>query len=77
MFGRLAQKSYRTNSGQGQSLRTVGAITKRREIVTVPKSNALVARATGLIRPLIEKIGFNDDRIAIAIRRSKEQLGHS
>lgn len=55
----------------------VGAITERRDIVTVPKSNALVARATGLIRPLIEKIGFSEDRIAVAIRRSKEQRGHS
>ena len=54
----------------------VSAIHERRDIVTVPERNALVARATGLIRPIIEKIGFSDARIAEAIRRSEEQCDH-
>jgi len=51
----------------------LGAVADRREMVTVPSSNALVARVTGLIRPLIEAIGFSDDRIAEAIRRSRKE----
>ena len=46
----------------------VDGIERRRDIVVVPKQNALVARAPGLMRRLIERIGFDDGRIVEAMR---------
>lgn len=46
-------------------------IVHRRELITVPGRNSLVARMPGLLRPLIEKIGLRDDRIAEALRRHR------
>ncbi|WP_346841894.1 SDR family NAD(P)-dependent oxidoreductase [Metapseudomonas otitidis] len=48
----------------------VEGIASRREMITVPNSNALVARAPGLLRGLIERLGFNDQRVAEAVRVS-------
>lgn len=50
----------------------VGSIEHRRQVVTVPRVNALVARAPGLIRPLFEKIGFDDERVAKAVRIERD-----
>ncbi len=36
---------------------------KRKDIVIVPKSNRLVASAPGLVRSLIEFIGFDQKRL--------------
>lgn len=48
----------------------VACIEQRRDLVTVPKQNALVALAPGLMRRLIEKIGFDEQRVAEAVRAS-------
>jgi len=45
----------------------VDGIEHRRQLITVPGRNSLVAKATGLLRPLIERMGFRDERIAKAI----------
>ena len=46
----------------------VECIERRRELVTVPRSNGLVAKAPGLLRRLIERIGFDAGRVAEAVR---------
>lgn len=51
----------------------VDCVEHRRDLVTVPKQNALVARAPGLLRKLIERIGFDDGRVAEAVRLSSKQ----
>lgn len=48
----------------------VSSIERRRQITTVPSRNSMIARAPGLMRPLIEKIGFDDGRVEEAVRRS-------
>lgn len=46
----------------------VECIERRRELVTVPRRNGLVAKAPGLLRRLIERIGFDAGRVAEAVR---------
>jgi len=46
----------------------VDCIEYRRETVTVPRRNSLVAKAPGLARQVIERIGFNDKRIEQAMK---------
>ncbi|MDH0893386.1 MULTISPECIES: SDR family NAD(P)-dependent oxidoreductase [unclassified Pseudomonas] len=46
----------------------VECIERRRELVTVPRRNGLVAKAPGLLRRLIELIGFDAGRVAQAVR---------
>ncbi|MBC2656999.1 SDR family NAD(P)-dependent oxidoreductase [Pseudomonas sp. MSSRFD41] len=46
----------------------VDCIERRRDTVTVPGSNSLVAKAPGLLRRIIERIGFDPDRVAKAVR---------
>lgn len=48
----------------------VDAIEHRRDIVVVPKGNTLIARAPGLLRRLIERVGFDDERVSESIRLS-------
>lgn len=48
----------------------VDCIEKRQDMVTVPRSNSLVAKAPGLLRRLIERIGFDTTRVAEAVRLS-------
>lgn len=50
----------------------VDCIEYRRETVTVPKRNNVVAHAPGFARKLIERIGFNDGRIAQAMKQHNE-----
>ncbi|SCZ05724.1 MULTISPECIES: SDR family NAD(P)-dependent oxidoreductase [unclassified Pseudomonas] len=50
----------------------VECIEQRRDLVTVPSSQGLVARAPGLLRRLIERIGFNAGKVAEAVRLSDE-----
>lgn len=45
----------------------VDCIEYRRETVTVPRSNSLAAYAPGIARKLIERVGFNDERVAQAM----------
>ena len=47
----------------------VNGIASRHQLITVPGNNAIMARMTGLLRPLIDRFGFSDDRIAEAIQR--------
>lgn len=53
----------------------VDCIEQRRDLVTVPRSKSLVAKAPGLLRRLIERIGFDADRVAEAVRLSKGENG--
>lgn len=46
----------------------VNGIERRQDFIVVPKQNALVVRAPGLFRKLIEAIGFNDKDIAETVR---------
>lgn len=48
----------------------VECIEQRRDMVTVPRSNSLVAKAPGLLRRFIERIGFDATRIEDAVRLS-------
>jgi hypothetical protein len=41
-------------------------------MIAVPKQNGLVARMPGLLRKIIERIGFTDDEIAEMIRLAAE-----
>ena len=45
----------------------VDCIENRRDTVTVPRRNSLVAKAPGFARHLIERIGFDDERVAQAM----------
>lgn len=49
----------------------VSGIEHRRDMVVVPKSNTLVARAPGLFRPLVEWLGFQRERTAEAVMQSQ------
>jgi NAD(P)-dependent dehydrogenase (short-subunit alcohol dehydrogenase family) len=49
----------------------VSGIEHRRDMVVVPKSNTLVARAPGLFRPLVEWLGFQRVRTAEAVMQSQ------
>lgn len=51
----------------------VKTIEQRREMTTVPGSNVLAARAPGLMRPLIEKVGWDEERTAEAVRREVKE----
>lgn len=51
----------------------VDCVEKRRDMVTVPSSNALVANAPGLVRKFIERIGFNRQKVAQAVQLMAEQ----
>ncbi len=42
-------------------------------MIVVPKQNGLVARVPGLLRKIIERIGFKDDEIAEMIRLAAER----
>ncbi|KTC43473.1 short-chain dehydrogenase [Pseudomonas sp. ABAC61] len=53
----------------------VDCIEHRRETVTVPGSNSLVAKAPGLLRRIIERIGFDADRVANAVRQQANSQG--
>ncbi|HBO3119416.1 TPA: SDR family NAD(P)-dependent oxidoreductase [Pseudomonas aeruginosa] len=46
----------------------VDCIERRRDMVTVPSSNRLVAKAPGLLRRVIERIGFDPNRVAKAVQ---------
>jgi hypothetical protein len=48
----------------------VNGIENRRDMVVLPKQNALIARAPGLFRPLIEAIGFKEKDVREAIEIS-------
>jgi len=48
----------------------VECVEKRSDLVAVPSSNTLIARAPGLFRRLIEWIGFEPNRIEQAVRLS-------
>lgn len=50
----------------------VECIERRRDLVTVPSSNSLVAKAPGLMRRLIERTGFDARKVAEAVQLSKE-----
>ncbi|KTC37157.1 short-chain dehydrogenase [Pseudomonas sp. ABAC61] len=50
----------------------VDCIEQRCDLVTVPRGNSLVAKAPGLMRRLIERIGFNSVRVAEAVRLTNE-----
>ena len=53
----------------------VDAIERRRDIVIVPKNNTLVARAPGLLRNIIERIGFDNKQLAKTMQLDKQQHG--
>ncbi|HBO3119419.1 TPA: SDR family NAD(P)-dependent oxidoreductase [Pseudomonas aeruginosa] len=46
----------------------VDCIEHRQDLVTVPGSNSLVAKVPGLLRRLIERIGFDPKKVAEAVR---------
>jgi NAD(P)-dependent dehydrogenase (short-subunit alcohol dehydrogenase family) len=50
----------------------VRGIEAREDMIVVPKQNGLVARVPGLLRKIIERIGFTDDEIAQMIRLAAE-----
>lgn len=50
----------------------VGCIEYRRQTVTVPKSNSLAATAPGLARKLVERFGFDEARVAEAMKIERE-----
>jgi NAD(P)-dependent dehydrogenase (short-subunit alcohol dehydrogenase family) len=53
----------------------VRGIEAREDMIVVPKQNGLVARVPGLLRKIIERIGFTDDEIAQMIRLAVEGAG--
>ncbi len=53
----------------------VDAIVRRRDMVTVPKQNALIARAPGLLRQVIERVGFSRQGLAETMQRDEQQHG--
>ncbi len=50
----------------------VGGIERRAALIVVPKSNELVARMPGLIRPLVDRLGFRGNTIPEAIALASE-----
>ncbi|HEJ4560672.1 SDR family NAD(P)-dependent oxidoreductase [Pseudomonas aeruginosa] len=50
----------------------VDCIERRHDLVTVPRSQGLVAKAPGLMRRLIECIGFDAKKVAEAVKLSNE-----
>ena len=54
----------------------VDGIAKRRKLITAPSQLALIARAPGLLRPLVELIGFNKQRVKQAVQLSIEDAGN-
>lgn len=50
----------------------VECIEQRRDLMTVPRSQGLVAKAPGLLRRLIEWMGFDPGKVAEAVRLSDE-----
>ncbi|MGF6225073.1 SDR family NAD(P)-dependent oxidoreductase [Pseudomonas frederiksbergensis] len=50
----------------------VDCIEQRHDLVTVPRSQVLVAKAPGLLRRFIEWIGFDAGKVAEAVRLSDE-----
>jgi len=57
----------------------VGAIVRgieaRADMIVVPEQNRLVARMPGLLRKIIERLGFTDDEIAQMVRLAGERAG--
>jgi NAD(P)-dependent dehydrogenase (short-subunit alcohol dehydrogenase family) len=53
----------------------VRGIEARADMIVVPKQNGLAARMPGLLRKIIERMGFADDEIAEMIRVSAEREG--
>lgn len=49
----------------------VEGIERRRDLIVVPRRNTMVAGMPGMLRKLVEKIGFDDERVARAVRESK------
>ena len=47
---------------------TVRGIEQRADMVVIPRRNRFVARAPGLLRKLIERIGFDDTNVAESVR---------
>ncbi|HBP6832636.1 TPA: SDR family NAD(P)-dependent oxidoreductase [Pseudomonas aeruginosa] len=52
----------------------VDCIERRSDMVTVPRRNSLVAKAPGLLRRLIERIGFDAGRVEEAVRLSNPKV---
>lgn len=48
----------------------VESIEQRKQLVTAPSGLWVVAKASGLLRPLVEKIGFRKDRVEKAVRQT-------
>ncbi len=48
----------------------VYSIEYRKQLVTAPSRLWLVARASGLLRPLVERLGFQKDRVEKAVRQT-------
>ena len=48
----------------------VEGIERRRDLIVVPRKNTAIARMPGLLRKLVEKVGFDDERVARAVRES-------
>lgn len=46
----------------------VDCVEYRRQTVTVPRRNAVIANAPGFARKLVERFGFRDDRVAQAMK---------
>ena len=49
----------------------VEGIERRRDLIVVPRKNMAIARMPGLLRKLVEKIGFDEERVARAVRESR------
>lgn len=50
----------------------VDCIEKRHDLVAVPRSQSLAAKAPGLVRRLVERIGFDSERVAREVKLSNE-----
>ena len=55
----------------------VQGIEAREDMIVVPKQNGLVARVPGLLRKIIERMGFTDDEVAEMIRLAAERAGNA
>ncbi|PZR32826.1 SDR family NAD(P)-dependent oxidoreductase [Caulobacter segnis] len=53
----------------------VEGIERRQDVMVIPKTNGLVARAPGLFRKIVEAIGFNDRDIAETVRVAGQKGG--
>lgn len=53
----------------------VRGIEARQDMIVVPRQNGLVARVPGLLRKIVERMGFADDEIAEMIRVSAGRSG--